>query len=410
MSSIELWFERVNRHTAIMTRLSRLPCIVAGVGRGVAARSAHRSSSSAAGATSRLLPLTFVPAGVCFKEPSKPGLGEDAWFAGPQALGVADGVGGFAQQNIDSGKYSRALMREVEGYCAAAENVRATPLAAAALEHAHHAVRVAGASTACVAVARRDGLVDVVNVGDSGLQLWRRTQPLTRGPLAVGEAAKLWTLVEQVGGAEHGQHWFNCPHQLEAGHYSDNVRNRGIAGTLRPRSGDLIVAATDGVLDNLGPNAIAAVLGRFAFDACAQLARWRRVSYYDAAAASAGAPPVGIAEGGTGVPLEARRLLASAPDVVTPAGLAAQEKDCRALLTALATSLALTAQRVGDDRGADTPYARASKLVRPGTVFSKHVPPHEHWHGGKPDDATVVVALCVTSAFEEGEAATPSKE
>ena len=368
------------------------------------------------------MPLLLIPAGVTLKDPTKTKkvLGEDAFFTTPHAVGVADGVGGWSEEGVDSGIYARGLLASVEAYCVAARAAGYTPNAAAALHHAHKSTRIRGSSTACVAVARPDGKLDIINVGDSGAQLWRRTTPLSRSPLAVEEAAKLWTLHSSIATQQYD---FNAPFQVGV----VEARGQGVTGApvvpqlspapppaqlspfpneshrvsqganelFRPRSGDLVILSTDGVLDNLGPDDIAAILGRFAFEPCMQLARWRRVQYVEAAAAHAaavagGGAPRGIAEGGTGIPLVARHLLASAPEVISPSGVAAQERDCRALLAAMASSIAFTAQRVGNDHKAhNTPWAKE--------VARRY--PHLPREGGKLDDATVVVALCACDDF-----------
>jgi len=40
--------------------------------------------------------------------------GEDAFFASKSLLIVADGVGGWAEQGVDSGLYSRSLVRNLK--------------------------------------------------------------------------------------------------------------------------------------------------------------------------------------------------------------------------------------------------------------------------------------------------------
>jgi serine/threonine protein phosphatase PrpC len=46
--------------------------------------------------------------------------GEDALFAASHAVGIADGVGGWASQGIDAGQISRALMAAAEAIAARA--------------------------------------------------------------------------------------------------------------------------------------------------------------------------------------------------------------------------------------------------------------------------------------------------
>ena len=172
------------------------------------------------------------------------------------------------------GDYSRALMSRFEDNVNSSVRLTgAAPEPAVALSEAHAAVRLPGSSTACVAIVRPDGALRVVNVGDSGLQVWRRKRPLNATvamPLRIDEAAKLWSAVATASITTHG---FNFPRQLAAdAAISDSVSD-GAVTDFKLEGGELLIAASDGIWDNLDDNAIRTVLSRFDFEPCHALTR-----------------------------------------------------------------------------------------------------------------------------------------
>ncbi|CAE8585447.1 unnamed protein product, partial [Polarella glacialis] len=134
-------------------------------------------------------------------------------------------------------------------------------------------------------------------------------------------------------------HYFNCPYQLSSGNapveVPDFIR-------IRVRTGDLVVAATDGVFDNLFDHQVQAIVARHLGKA------W-----------SSGSP------------------------ITTQ-------------LQGLATSIAKQAQRIGhqeDHKDIITPFALSAHSE--GLSF----------RGGKLDDTTVVVCLVCSEELGEGEVA-----
>ena len=324
-----------------------------------------------------LAPLFFVSESHYVPSPDKKNGGEDALFASRYALGVADGVGGWSEQGVDSGHYARALMAAARAFCDAAVARGERPDAMAALESAHAAVRLKGSSTACLAVAGRGGAVEVANVGDSGLQVWRRARPqslLPAAPLRLEEAARLW---EPRFEAPQQQHYFNCPLQLSATAASDAPRS-GARADAPVEPGDLVILATDGLWDNLAAEDVRGLLARVDFAACTQLARMSRARFAEALRAER-------ALGGGGEPLERLKLLGLAPEVAPSAAtFAAKERECRAQLSALAHLLTAAAIRVGrDEASTTTPFAVNARKAG------------QQWRGGKLDDTAVIVAIAL---------------
>ena len=102
--------------------------------------------------------------------------GEDAHFicVNEQAVGVADGVGGWADLGVDSGQYSRELMSNSVN--AIQEEPKGSIDPARVLEKAHSSTKAKGSSTACI-IALTDqvshlpsGLADRIQCSDSNLR------------------------------------------------------------------------------------------------------------------------------------------------------------------------------------------------------------------------------------------------
>jgi protein phosphatase PTC7 len=343
-------------------------------------------------------PLCFVAESHYLASPDKTNGGEDALFASRYALAVADGVGGWSDQGVDSGHYARALLAAARAFCEAAVERGERPCPMAALESAHAAVRLKGSSTACLAVAGRGGAVEVANVGDSGLQVWRRARPqslLPAAPLRLEEAALLW---EPRFEAPQQQHYFNCPLQLSASPASDAPR-QGARADAPVEPGDLVILGTDGLWDNLAERDVRALLARVDFTACTQLARMSRARFAEAQRAERALALGGDGSGGSGggggaasgaasgaePPLERLKLLGLAPEVApSTATFAAKERECRAQLSALAHLLTAAAIRVGrDEASTTTPFAVNARKAG------------QQWRGGKLDDTAVIVAIAL---------------
>jgi hypothetical protein len=339
-------------------------------------------------------PLRLLGAGTSLAHPDKE-RGEDAFFTAANALGVADGVGGWAEHGIDAGEYARQLMAHVEraSVCGAAP----PPPPLELLQGAHAAVRVAGSSTACVATlggaASAGGAggcaLRVHNVGDSGLQVWGVAPAGGAGaapaPLRLEEAARLWRCAHATPMTQHG---FNFPRQLAAdARYSDQPGPHGAAASFPLAGGELLLCATDGVWDNLDEGALRAVLSRFDFSTCRAYARMQRARFAAAGVAARDAVGVPISAGGAGVPLETRHPVAA--EHVSDAAALGKERECLAQLRAMSAAIAFTAQRVGADPRARTPFSEGARKAG------------QRFEGGKLDDATVVVALvtCDPSFF-----------
>ncbi|XP_031252002.1 probable protein phosphatase 2C 55 [Pistacia vera] len=163
--------------------------------------------------------------------------GEDAHFiSDEQAVGVADGVGGWASHGVDSGLYSRELMSHSVSAIQEEPNGSIDP--ARVLEKAHSSTKAKGSSTACILALTDQGL-RAINLGDSGFMVVRDGCTVFRSPVQ--------------------QHDFNFTYQLECGSNGD-LPSSGQVFTIPVAPGDVIIAGTDGLFDNLYNNEITAVV------------------------------------------------------------------------------------------------------------------------------------------------------
>ncbi|KAK8354238.1 hypothetical protein V6Z12_A05G208900 [Gossypium hirsutum] len=164
--------------------------------------------------------------------------GEDAHFicADEQAIGLADGVGGWADLGIDAGQFSRELMSK--SVSAIQEEPKGSINPARVLEKAHSSTKAKGSSTACV-IALGDQGLHAINLGDSGFMVVRDGCTIFRSPVQ--------------------QHDFNFTYQLESGNNAD-LPSSGQIFAVPVAPGDVIIAGTDGLFDNLYNNEITAVV------------------------------------------------------------------------------------------------------------------------------------------------------
>ncbi|XP_038904913.1 probable protein phosphatase 2C 55 isoform X1 [Benincasa hispida] len=164
--------------------------------------------------------------------------GEDAHFicVDEQAIGVADGVGGWADLGVDAGQYSRELMSNSVN--AVQEEPKGSIDPARVLEKAHSKTKAKGSSTACIIALTEQGL-HAINLGDSGFMVVRDGCTIFRSPVQ--------------------QHDFNFTFQLESGNNGD-LPSSGQVFSVPVAPGDVIIAGTDGLFDNLYNNEITAVV------------------------------------------------------------------------------------------------------------------------------------------------------
>ena len=294
----------------------------------------------------------------------RPDSGHDAFFvsrvndSGAIAFGVADGVGGWVDSGVDPADFSHGLCDYMGDAAYQHDSAASPPLTARKLmQKGYDAVcndssLHAGGSTACVAIAASDGTLDVANLGDSGFLQLRLN--------AVNAYSDPQT------------HAFNTPFQLSlipprlaarmaafgGAQLSDLPRDADVSQHYL-RHGDILILATDGVLDNLFNQDILRIASRVMVSSGA----WEMTK-----------------AGGVRV--------ADSIDSLTRSPIPGSEADGRVektvtLQSLLATELVTAAKGASINTKMDGPFAKEVQKYYP----------HEQWRGGKVDDICVVVAV-----------------
>ncbi|XP_050260397.1 probable protein phosphatase 2C 62 isoform X4 [Quercus robur] len=162
--------------------------------------------------------------------------GEDAYFvAGQNWLGVADGVGQWSLEGMNAGQYAQELLENCEKIVLDSKSVPMTKPEEVLIRSAAES-QSPGSST--VLVAYFDGQVlHVANIGDSGFIAIRNGAVFNRSSAMV--------------------HGFNFPLQIERG---DDPTEFIEGYKIDLDEGDVIVAATDGLFDNLYEKEIASAV------------------------------------------------------------------------------------------------------------------------------------------------------
>ncbi|MCL7022060.1 hypothetical protein MKW94_009769 [Papaver nudicaule] len=164
--------------------------------------------------------------------------GEDAFFIKCHNwIGVADGVGQWSLEGINAGLYAQELMANCAKIVSVSESITVTEPDKVLIGSAAKA-RSLGSST--ILVAYFDGQVfHAANIGDSGFLIvrngtvFRRSSPMLHG--------------------------FNFPLQIERG---DDPTSMIEKYEIDLDEGDVIVAATDGLFDNLYEQEIALIVSK----------------------------------------------------------------------------------------------------------------------------------------------------
>lgn len=294
---------------------------------------------------------------------NRPKSGQDSFFisqvgdTSSVAFGVADGVGGWADSGVDAADFAHALCDYMASAASAYPNgfpqgaLHPKELLQSGYDRVIKDKSVdAGGSTASLAIAETDGQMQVANLGDSGF-------------LHIGVNA-----VRHVSPAQ--THAFNTPYQLSkipkqmqaqmalfsgSQQLSDLPKDAAISNH-QLRHGDIAIFATDGVFDNLSPEDMLKIVSRYMVD----LGAWDDT------------------ESGIEISGKLRSL--------TQRGASSQSGD-NSLQAVLAIAVTNEAKKASLNARRDGPFAKEVQKHYPG----------ENWHGGKPDDICVVVAVAVGS-------------
>ena len=296
---------------------------------------------------------------------TRPDSGQDAFFvsrvgeSSDVALGVADGVGGWIDSGVDPADFAHGLCDYMAHAAYTYQPEQGVPPhnARSLMQRGYEDICrdesvPAGGSTACVAIAKGDGTLEVANLGDSGFVQLRLN--------AIHNYSEPQT------------HAFNTPYQLSIIPKKVLKQAAAFGGTqLRDlpkdanvsqhslRHGDVLVFASDGVWDNLSSQDILQIVSRLMIGARA----WEHTED-------------GISVGST------------LPQFILADDGKSGAEDIPSLQSFLAVGITGQAKAASVNTKVDGPFAREVQKYYP----------NEQWRGGKVDDICVVVAIVV----EEG--------
>lgn len=293
---------------------------------------------------------------------TRPESGQDAFFVSSigktsdVALGIADGVGGWVDSGVDPADFSHGFC-DYMAFAANSKNATSAPFSARQLmekgydDICNDKSVPAGGSTACVAIAKTSGELEIANLGDSGFVLMRSN--------AIHEYSEPQT------------HAFNTPYQLSVVPEHIRKRNKVFGGSQLcdlPRDadvthhdvkhGDVLVFATDGVWDNLSVQDTLRIVSKLMLASKA----WE--------------------DSGDGITVGKSLNIFTLPDDSPDAD------EIPSLQSFLAVGIAGEAKAASVNTKVDGPFAKEVQKFYP----------QEGWKGGKVDDICVVVAVVV----EEG--------
>ncbi|XVF20375.1 hypothetical protein REPUB_Repub11eG0192800 [Reevesia pubescens] len=165
--------------------------------------------------------------------------GEDAFFVcnfNGGVIAVADGVSGWAEQNVDPSLFSKELMANASSFVGDEEVNNDLRIL---IRKAHAATFSKGSATAIIAMLERNGRLKVANVGDCGLRVIRKGQ--------------------MIFSTSPQEHYFDCPYQLSSELVGQTYLD-AVISSVELVEGDTIVMGSDGLFDNVFDGEIVSTL------------------------------------------------------------------------------------------------------------------------------------------------------
>ncbi|XP_044482496.1 probable protein phosphatase 2C 26 isoform X4 [Mangifera indica] len=168
--------------------------------------------------------------------------GEDAFLVSGYnggVIAVADGVSGWAEQNVDPSIFSRELMANAS-YLVEDEEVNYDPQIL--IQKARAATSSIGSATVIVAMLERNGILKIANIGDCGLRIIRKGQI--------------------IFSSSPQEHYFDCPFQLSSEAAGQTYLD-AMVSSVELMEGDTIVMGSDGLYDNVFDHEIVSTMDIF---------------------------------------------------------------------------------------------------------------------------------------------------
>jgi len=194
--------------------------------------------------------LNFGATGIPHPDKALKG-GEDGFFADSKnrTFGVADGVGGSANATTDPGLFSRGMLRHIRR---SLSEEPARPSLHDALRDAAAALaneKIGGSST--VLLGRLVGKkIQLANIGDSACMVLRPSPRRFNSSTPGKKTTVNWPRI--VLRTNDQTHYFNCPYQVCCDSFGQILKtNQCDFLEVEVQDGDIVIAATDGVFDNI---------------------------------------------------------------------------------------------------------------------------------------------------------------
>lgn len=162
--------------------------------------------------------------------------GEDAFFVSNYnggVIAVADGVSGWAEEDVDPSLFPRELMANAYNFVQD-EEVNNDPQIL--IRKAHAATFSTGSATVIIAMLEKNGNLKIANVGDCGLRVIRNGQV--------------------IFSTSPQEHYFDCPYQLSSERVGQTYLD-AMVSNVELMEGDTIVMGSDGLFDNVFDHEIA---------------------------------------------------------------------------------------------------------------------------------------------------------
>ncbi|XP_059593507.1 probable protein phosphatase 2C 26 isoform X3 [Vitis vinifera] len=238
------------------------------------------SASASASAPSEINPLrsevSFCVGTHLIPHPNKVDRGgEDAFFVSSYnggVVAVADGVSGWAEQNVDPSLFPKELMANASDLVGD-EEVNYDPQIL--LKKAHTATSSKGSATVIVAMLEKNGVLKIASVGDCGLRVIRKGKKYP-GFFACSTCKLLldvsssndttWELIELTGKLIFStlpqEHYFDCPYQLSSEVITQTYLDATVT-SVKLLEGDTIVMGSDGLFDNVFDHEIVSTITQY---------------------------------------------------------------------------------------------------------------------------------------------------
>ena len=194
--------------------------------------------------------------------------GDDSFFVSNtyKTIGITDGVGGWADQGVDSSLFSNELMRLSKWYSEThRETTNPVKIMTNGFGRLLHEGKVKAGGATCLIASLREESEKTQN--DSSMSSVQPSSPFERPPekkkkymLDVANLGDSGGIVIRNGDVKHRfhekSHAFNCPFQLsvlpagmQGKAYSDKPSD-AICESFPAEKGDVIILGTDGLFDN----------------------------------------------------------------------------------------------------------------------------------------------------------------